>query len=485
MLKGNRIFSSPIDIILITGFFILNLALRILFINSREIAIDEPFSIFFSQQNINEIFEMLKTENNPPVHFLLLHFCIKLFGISAFSVRFLSVLFSALTTSIIFFTGKQFIGRFCGIVAALIFTFSNMHIYFSHEARVYPLFVLLAVLSLYSFLTILKNPQKKSAYIFLTIWNLLIIYSHYFGFFVLITEFICILFIRELKPARIKFFLIFAILALCYIPNIIIFFNRLSVSIGGTWVQEPLWSELYGNINRFINTKYNTLTLLILIFTSAILFIIKKQTNIPLKSIFKNKTQVVIMLWFAIPYLLMFAISFKVPMFLDRYILFTSVPLYLLIAILISQTSNNTKIKTVFAIIFVISMIITTNLNPDNNRRVTEVVKISNELKGENGIIVISPDYAYREYVYYYNFDYFRDYKNTVTLLNSDGIFPANDYSEIKNKLTNISSNIVYVDCGAEFAFGTDKILDSLSANYYMKGKYEVFEIYKIYNFTP
>ncbi|HZX62210.1 MAG TPA: glycosyltransferase family 39 protein, partial [Bacteroidales bacterium] len=157
------------------GLILLNFILKIFFLGSRDIAMDEPFTIFYSQVGFPALFEMLKTENNPPLFFLLLHFWIKVFSISAFSVRFLPFLFSTLTAPVIYLTGKRFFSVQSGILASLIFTFSNYHLAFSHEARVYPLFALLTCLSMYFFLSLIQNPERKPPLYLLILANVLLI----------------------------------------------------------------------------------------------------------------------------------------------------------------------------------------------------------------------------------------------------------------------------------------------------------------------
>ena len=178
-------------------FFFLNFFLKIFYLDSRDIAGDEPFSIFQSQKDIPDIIQMLKAENNPPLHFFLLHYWIKWFGISAFSVRFPSLLFSALTSVVIFKIGLKCFDIRTGITAALIFTFSTIHIYFSHEARVYSLFALLAAVSLFFYLRIIERPDERKNYFLLLLSNILLIYSHYFGFFVVFVELFGVLFISD------------------------------------------------------------------------------------------------------------------------------------------------------------------------------------------------------------------------------------------------------------------------------------------------
>ncbi|MEI6853713.1 MAG: glycosyltransferase family 39 protein [Bacteroidota bacterium] len=146
-----------------------------------------------------------------------------MFGISAFSVRFLSVLFSSMTVVVIYLTGRKFFSFQTGIFAAFIFTLSQFHMYYAHEARVYPIFVFLTALSLYFSLYICNEPKKKSSYFYLLLANILLIYSHYFGFFVIATEFLCMFFVSNFRHIYKKMLLVFLFVKL--LINLILHFN--------------------------------------------------------------------------------------------------------------------------------------------------------------------------------------------------------------------------------------------------------------------
>lgn len=465
--------------------FLLNFVLKIIGVSYNDVAIDEPFSIFYAQMDIPSIFSMLTTENNPPLHFLLLHFWIKIFGISAFSVRFLSVLFSSLTVIIIFLTGKKFFSYFTGISASLVFTFSWFHMYFSHEARVYPLFVFFTALSLYYFLEICTRPQKKSSYIVLFFINLLLIYSHYFGFFVLAAQFISVFFIREVRKVITKLLLVFLLLFVSYIPNIIIFFNRLTLSVSqGTWLRKPELTELYGNLNRFLNSRIVMLVLIIIVITYLILLVRNKQLKQKISGFVKSDPTRIVFIWFAFPYLTMFIASYWAPMFLDRYIIYISVSFYLFVAIILDYFNNNKVVKTISAFAVLLAMLFYFSLTPDNNRRVKKVVETIKDLKHKNPntIVFISPEYAFREFTYYYNNSYFRNYNNTVKLLNSEEIYPVRDLDEMQDEnLTD--KKVVYLDCGTDFAFGKNPVLDELKIKYKIDTTIHIYEIYDVYCF--
>lgn len=481
--SSNRFTSPLFSFYIPLCLFLLCLIIRLLYINSRDIALDEPFTIFYAQQAIPEIMDMLRNENNPPLHFLLLHFWIKIFGIEPMAVRLPSVIFSALTAPVIYYIGQRFIGIRAGVIGAFIFTLSTMHIYFSHEARVYSLFVLLASLSLYFFLRILDEPGKKKYYVLLFIANLALIYSHYFGFFVLLMELVSLLFTRQGKLALKGIVLIMIGLGLAYLPIIGIFFHRFGASSGGTWVAKPGVTEVYGNLNRFLNNKYSMLALLLVFSVIFLARFIKGDLVQHIRNMLRERYTLIIFLWFIVPYLLMFLLSFKLPMFIDRYILYTSVPFFLVIAIAFTWFITNPVMQAAAATVFLVSMCITVEINPDNDRRMKEWVEQVRSLKSPTTLVLLSPDYASLGFAYHYNREHFKDYKNTLALLNKENIFPVNSADAAQSHLGKGSGDCLYLDAGSEFIDPSRSVFKTIAARYAHHQEYFVYKIYYIHRF--
>ena len=109
--------------------FVFNVIYKIIFISHGDICMDEPFTIFYAQGSIKDIYAMLFNENNPPLFFVLTKAMVKMGGIEPFIVRFLPMLFSSLTSIIIYKIGQRNFHFSVGLFAALFFTFSNLNIY--------------------------------------------------------------------------------------------------------------------------------------------------------------------------------------------------------------------------------------------------------------------------------------------------------------------------------------------------------------------
>src|ERR1700756_4288998 len=169
--------------------FLLNIWLKCLHLTAAAIGHDEPFSIYHAQLNINTLLEQLNNYNNPPLFEIILHFWIKLFGISPLSVRLLPAIFASLCPVLLYYFAKRNFSLRVGIISSLLLTFSDLLLYYSHDCRVYSLFVLLTLLSFYYYLEIICSDRVTLfKQILFLVFSTLLIYAHYFGFFVLIIQ---------------------------------------------------------------------------------------------------------------------------------------------------------------------------------------------------------------------------------------------------------------------------------------------------------
>ncbi len=78
---------------------------------------------------------------------------------SVYSLRVLSALMGAATAGVLFLFGRQLGGKVAGLVAALCFAVSPIQIHHGQSVRMYALFVLFAVLSSWSLLSLVRKPS--------------------------------------------------------------------------------------------------------------------------------------------------------------------------------------------------------------------------------------------------------------------------------------------------------------------------------------
>lgn len=478
--------STTNSLIWLTPLFLiaLNLFLKLIFISSNSIGGDEPFSIYYAQLDISSIIRHLSAGNNPPLYEIILHFWIKAFGISELSVRFPSLIFSVLTALYIYKIGNEFFTYKIALIASLIFSFSNYHLAFSHEARVYCLFALLTSISMYLFLKICDKEYKTKHYLFLLLVNTLLIYSHYFGFYVVMIQTIATISISEIRKKIFSHYLIYLLgLIFLYIPNVNIVITRfLDSGIHGTWVKPPNGlKSIYNMLWQYTNKPIVTVFTIGILLGSLFKLILTRN----IRSISRNGK--IIGIWFLFPFLFMFIISYWVPMFLDRYLIFVSIGFYLVLSTSIIYIFSSSKINLIMTSILVLLFIMTFNANVDNKRHVKETVNKIKEIQSTDTKIIICPDHFIYNFLYYYQPELFKNVDNQHPLasilkrLKEYNIFFLNNINEID--LENCE-RIIYLDAACQFSSADNNIFPTLEKDFEQKSTYQFYAIFNIFEFT-
>jgi len=147
---------------------------------------------------------LLARRYNPesaPVYFLTQWFYTRLFGTGPETVRMYSVMLSAITVPVVYLLGRDLFGRRAGLVAGLLFALSPIHVFHDQSIRLYPLFVLLAAISLYALNRGVRTEGRWWAW-----WGLniaasgLLAWTHLLGMVLVFTEgLFLLLFLRKLR----------------------------------------------------------------------------------------------------------------------------------------------------------------------------------------------------------------------------------------------------------------------------------------------
>ncbi len=471
--------------ILITSFIVLlNIVLKGLYLSANSIGGDEPFSIYHAQMDMFSIIEQLSKGNNPPLYELLLHLWIKVFGISEFSVRIPSLLFNSVAVLFVFKIGENHFSRNIAIIASLLFVFSNYQVLYAHEARVYALMGMLSVVSMYYYLELIsiKNNRKLKFVVFI-LANTLLLYSHYFGFFVLFVQLLHSVIHKDIRNKYWKYiFISTTIIGVLYIPNIIILFDRfLDSSTNGTWVKAPSGiTDIYNMLRRFTNAPVVTVFSAILLIGFLIKGVIKKNN-------FKNNyANNLVYLWFIFTFFFMFIVSYKIPMFIDRYLMFVNIGFYFLLAIAVVKLFTKRLPRNIMSFLVIVLFVITFKPNISNKRDVKETISKIKELKGENTVVLFCPKHFVLNYAYYQDVNIFQDvntkdiYKNINKDLKKINIIGVDNINDVDIQEW---EHIIYLDAAANFSHPDNDILKTLELDYTIDSKYEYYSIFNIYEY--
>lgn len=163
------------------------LALRWVDLGRQSLWWDEGFTAWTSGLALARIVPFARSDNQAPLYYVLQHFWDVLFGNSEFALRALSALFGTMALPVFYLLAKKVLKD--GVAVALafwLFAFSMKQIWYSREARAYEaasFFALVALCALVLFL------EERSAWAFVTIVlsSALTLYLHNMMFFYLVT----------------------------------------------------------------------------------------------------------------------------------------------------------------------------------------------------------------------------------------------------------------------------------------------------------
>jgi uncharacterized membrane protein len=427
--------------IAIVSFVLLNIVFKSVYLGYHNIDLDEPTTVLRSVVSFSDFMDMLKYETNQPLFFVIMHFWIKLFGLSPVSLRFLPMLFSSLAVIFIYLIGKKYTNTVIAVAASLLYTFSNMNMHHAHDARVYGLFVFLATASMYWYFSMISSENKKKYAIALTITNILMLYAHLCGAFLLLVQVLYTLLLNPVRKKIIKEHIVSSLITfLAFLPYIIFVLPSFKNPVEqiNIVVEKTSIFDLAEFLIMFSNSQSNYYWFIsILLIFVLVAIITRKEVSIYQKMIFG---------WFLIPYLLMFAISTKVHVNVPRFMIFITPAYYFTIVIAAYYCTRFKAIGISLVVFLVCFMAMSADAKVSNELQVSDAVKAIRKYKTGSSKVYIVPPWIGSAFSYHYNPDLLKDYKNMDIRLNEDHIFLVKEAPEIDTASLKTASNVLLLD---------------------------------------
>jgi hypothetical protein len=328
--------------------FILGIVLRLVRSGAESLDFDEIYSVKLASMDLRGIIQQTSTDFHPPLYYFLLHLWRSFLGDSEFSVRLLSVLFGIMGIWGIYQLSKLLFNITTALVASFFFSISHLNIEFSQEARMYSLLVLLTIYSMY-YLVKLEKEQSLINFVFFIIFNVLLLYTHVYSFFIISAEYFYILSLKILKKEEFnrcsKWFLHSAIvISLLFAPWIFVFYKQFLLAQKILWIPEAsIWGfpeSLVEYSGSFILSLVMVPLFLLSFFTIKVKSNEKKNKLLQMfgsleviLSFSKVKEVYFLLIWLLFPVILPFIISqFLSPIFLVKYTIEASSAFILLAA---------------------------------------------------------------------------------------------------------------------------------------------------------
>ncbi|MBN1348684.1 glycosyltransferase family 39 protein [candidate division KSB1 bacterium] len=393
---------------------VIGLVLRCIMLDSQSLWYDEAVSISIGSSDDPEIL-IFEEFNHPPFYHVLLHIWMRIAGHSIYSARLFSALLGLLAIILGYRLASRLFGARVGRVTAAIMAFSPFMIYFSQEARMYNLIIVLVLGSFSSFISIL-DANRRRAWIGYFISNLLLVYTYYLSVFVLMGQLVYFLVLwREHKQSFLK-------ILTCQIAIVLLFVPWLLHLIQVVGSQERSYSQDFifrvpylfftftSGYSGLILNYYEKLQLMQTIrehifYLAIVGSLIGFITIWGIKAAWRNKKAALVLAVFLVLPIIFVSVLFPiVPLLSERYLAFVSPAFYMLLALgLVNFPTRFARIliSTAFASIFVLSLY-NYYFNPAfGKEQWKEVAQHIRENSKPGDTIVFQKDYGVIPYHFY------------------------------------------------------------------------------------
>ena len=158
-------------------------ALRFSTLDLQSYWLDETFTAIFTGRDLDGLLSgVADAESTPPLYYLLAWVWAQVFGTGEVGLRSLSALLGTTTVPVAYLAGSALLSRRAGLIAAAMVAVSPLMVWYSQEARAYPLLVLLGAVCLWLFVRAMDDPEPRR----LLAWGLvaaLAVLTHYYALF--------------------------------------------------------------------------------------------------------------------------------------------------------------------------------------------------------------------------------------------------------------------------------------------------------------
>jgi len=339
------------ETIIIFIIFLLGAILRLLFINTREIAYDDAFSYFLSRGSLQKIIIGTASDTMPPLYYFLLHYWMKICE-DLWFLRLLNVLINIVTAGLIYSLTKLTFDKKSAYITILLFLISPFQIYHSQELRMYSILLLGQVGYYLGLIRMIQSKNQNYLWMVVAIISgTIAMYSHNLAFIGLVGINV-ILFFGKYKKSFSKIFLIQLLILLFSSPWFFYLPQQLTKIQNAFWTQKPGFIDII----QSILTLFSFLPLPTIVLAIVLIIVIQCIILVVIH-VFRSKIEIqkLFFILFLIPPIILFIISYLIkPVFVPRIMILCTVFFFILFGkfCAINISKPNGKIS-LFLFIFV------------------------------------------------------------------------------------------------------------------------------------
>ena len=349
-MSKNRVITTT----LIVGLAIAYAATRLWRLTASCLWFDEIFSVHAAQHSWNSILGFIAQDLiHPPLFYLFLKLWIGIGGESIFWLRLLPVIFSIAAVVPFLLLMRELKGERAVTILALFFiAFNGSLIKYAQEVRMYSLLMCLSLFSIWLFS---RYFIKGKGLVPLIIINIVMVYSHYFGWLVVVSEVAAIVIFQRIKIRAILIMLGSTLVAFMPWAIAVMSFARAGAELGQNigWMQKPMPANVVQLILSLVEPFYFatsnavpysiykvSLPLLLMLAAGATLFCVKWNRN---KTAAGSEPLWMLIIFAGMPVFIAFAASWLLPYSIwgTRHLIVIFVPLSIILAIAVCAVEQN------------------------------------------------------------------------------------------------------------------------------------------------
>ncbi len=236
--------SSRRERVLLAALTALAFAVRYAGIGRQSLWFDETVSVFVARMGWREGIAFLLADGVHPPLYYVLQKAFLVFGSSEAAVRLPAAAFGALAVPLLYWTAARWAPQ-ARVPAALLLALSPLAVWYSREARMYSLLMLLALagMALYSNLLLNPRPSGRLSSAFVAAHGLAYL-SHFFGGMLFVVQLVHLAFtLRRHAAVLRRWMLLQAIAFLPLMAWTALLAARTGRYFGIGWIPTPVWRD--------------------------------------------------------------------------------------------------------------------------------------------------------------------------------------------------------------------------------------------------
>ncbi|KYQ96986.1 hypothetical protein AWY96_00115 [Serratia plymuthica] len=385
--------------------------IRFISLTTRYFWCDEASSVLTSRFDVDDLLYHASFDVHPPLYYLLLHGWMALFGDSIMATRSLSLIFGVMTVGLAMGFTRWLANERAALLAGWLMAIMPIAVRYSQEARMYALMGLLVIAAAMALAMWLKTPAKRYYLAIYAVLMSLTFYTHYFAIFALFTHWLIVLALScrrggERYIRQPVWWLANVAIGVAYIPWLLVLINLLmhipELRAGGDvgWIPRVEWRDLPAMYWRFFTGHDGSNYPLIIFWLLPAIFV--GLCGLPLTwRETPRKFNLLLIGSIVIPVTLVFTISWRTPLFVDRYLYSAALGIPLVLGMLITGIKNR---KYGLLLLFFFSGLFGCGVRNDlpvEKDDFKAMVHYINSSYQPNDAVVVSNMFNYLSYVYY------------------------------------------------------------------------------------